>query len=280
MKILIITNTSNEEIEEDIWIADTFAKDANEVAIVNMDYPEQLDDIYDVFIRRNTWYSDESKVSDYYKQSNKLTKRLKSKNLCIINFNGVFDGKGKKYLCDLWDKNYPVVPSVDSISKIDKLTQSNYYILKPINSYDGVGQIKLEKERIKEKFSEDYIVQPYLNFVSEIQFYFIGTKFEYALEFKPSKVPIYPDAEIYYYNQEELEMAKSFAELNKDLCGIQRIDFMKLSDGKLLLLEIEDTSPYLDLDRVSKKQREKFLEDYKNMVYDTYMKLSKKKSKE
>lgn len=272
MKILIISNTSNEEIEEDIWIAEALAEDSNKVAIVNMNYPEELDNIYDVFIRRNTWYSDESKVSSYYRQSNELSKRLKNKNLCLINFNGEFDGKGKRYLCDLYDKNYPVVPTVDGISKINKLTQSDYYILKPINSYDGVGQIKLEKEKIKQKFNEDYIIQPFLNFVSEVQFYFIGTKFEYALEFKPSKVPVYPDAEIYSYTQEELEIAKSFAELNKDLCGIQRIDFMKLSDGKLLLLEIEDTAPYLDLDRVSKEQRNKFLEDYKNMVYDTYKK--------
>lgn len=270
MKILVITNTSNEEIEEDIWIADTFAKDSNKVAIVNMDYPEELDNIYNVFIRRNTWYSDESKVSSYYKQSKELAKRLKNKNLCLINFNGQFDGKGKKYLCDLYDKNYPVVPTVDSISKVNKLTQSNYYILKPINSYDGVGQIKLEKEKIEQRFNEDYVIQPFLDFVSEVQFYFIGTKFEYALEFKPSKVPIYPDAEIYSYTQEELEIAKSFAELNKNLCGIQRIDFMKLADGTLLLLEIEDTAPYLDLDRVSKEQRDKFLKDYKNMVYDTY----------
>ena len=273
MKILIITNTSNEEIEEDIWIAESFVKDSNKVAIVNMNYPEELDNIYDVFIRRNTWYSDESKVSSYYRQSNELAKRLKSKNLCLINFNGEFDGKGKKYLCDLYDKNYPVVPTVDDISKINKLTQSDYYILKPINSYDGVRQIKLEKEKIKQKFNEDYIIQPFLDFVSEIQFYFIGTKFEYALEFKPSKVPVYPDAEVYSYTKKELEIAKSFAELNKDLCGIQRIDFMKLADGKLLLLEIEDTAPYLDLDRVSKEQRNKFLKDYTNMIYDTYTKL-------
>ena len=273
MKILIITNTSNEEIEEDIWIAESFVKASNKVAIVNMNYPEELDNIYDVFIRRNTWYSDESKVSSYYRQSNELAKRLKSKNLCLINFNGEFDGKGKKYLCDLYDKNYPVVPTVDDISKINKLTQSDYYILKPINSYDGVRQIKLEKEKIKQKFNEDYIIQPFLDFVSEIQFYFIGTKFEYALEFKPSKVPVYPDAEVYSYTKKELEIAKSFAELNKDLCGIQRIDFMKLADGKLLLLEIEDTAPYLDLDRVSKEQRNKFLEDYTNMIYDTYTKL-------
>lgn len=63
MKILIITNTSNEEIKEDIWIAEAFAKDGHRVNIVNMDYPEELDEVYDVLVKRNTWDSDESKVS-------------------------------------------------------------------------------------------------------------------------------------------------------------------------------------------------------------------------
>lgn len=117
-----------------------------------------------------------------------------------------------------------------------------------------------------------------MKFISEVQFYFIGTKFEYALEFKPTKIPIYPDAVPYIYSQEELEIAMSFAKLNKGLNGIQRIDFIKLEDGKLLLLEIEDSSPYLDLDGVSMETRNKFLEDYKDMVYEYYNIKNKEKN--
>lgn len=200
----------------------------------------------------------------------KLSMRLKNKNLCCINFDGKFDDRGKKYLCDLWEKNYPVIPSVNDISKFDKIPKKEYYILKLLDSYDGVGQLKLNEKEVKDKFNENYIIQPYMKFISEVQFYFVGTKFEYALEFKPSKIPIYPDAIPYSYNEEELEIAMSFAKLNKGFNGIQRIDFIKLENGKLLLLEIEDSSPYLDLDRVSMETRNRFIEDYKNMVYEYY----------
>lgn len=36
--------------------------------------------------------------------------------------------------------------------------------------------------------------------------------------------------------------------MNGNYYGIQRIDFIKLEDNTLLLTEIEDISPYLELD--------------------------------
>ena len=63
-------------------------------------------------------------------------------------------------------------------------------------------------------------------------------------------------------------MANQFAKLNGDYYGIQRIDFIKQSDGNLLLTEIEDIAPYLDLDCVDEKTKNQFILDYKNMVYD------------
>ena len=66
------------------------------------------------------------------------------------------------------------------------------------------------------------------------------------------------------------------AGLNGEYYGIQRIDFIKLEDGTLLLTEIEDTAPYLDLLNLDKDVREKFIYDYKEMVYE-YCKLKNKK---
>lgn len=63
-------------------------------------------------------------------------------------------------------------------------------------------------------------------------------------------------------------MANSFVSLNGEYYGIQRIDFIKLEDDTLLLTEIEDISPYLDLDQVDKETRKKFIIDYKSMVYE------------
>lgn len=268
MKILIMTNTDNEEIMEDIWIANSFSNDGHDVCIVNIDYIEELDTIYDVFIRRNTWYSDETKLQDYHIKTQNMKKRLLSKNLPRINFEGLFDATDKRYLVKLFKEGYPVIPSIDNLKEIEKLPIADQYLLKPLESYDGIGQIKCKKDYLKSRFTNDYIIQPVISFMSEIQFYFINNVFQYALEFSPSKVPIYPKATMYDYNKEELNIAQEFANLNKELVGIQRIDFLKLHNGQILLLEIEDAAPYLDLDCVDLETREIFLKNYKKMVYN------------
>ena len=142
------------------------------------------------------------------------------------------------------------------------------YMLKLKYSYDGIGQSIVTQNELKKKFNDSYIIQPFIEFVSEVQFYYIKEKLEYALEFKPSKVPIYPDAEEYKYTTKELEMANTFVKLNDSYYGIQRVDFIKLKDGTLLLTEIEDASPYLDLDCLDEELRNKFINDYKEMVYE------------
>ena len=55
---------------------------------------------------------------------------------------------------------------------------------------------------------------------------------------------------LYGYNEKEKQIAQEFADLNKQFIGIQRIDFIKLYNGKIKLLEIEDAAPYLDLDQL------------------------------
>jgi len=276
MKVLIMTNTSNEEIFEDIWIADSFKQDGHDVCLVNIDYNEELDSIYDVFIRRNTWFSDASKISEYSSKCTNTVKRILDKDLSRINFNGTFDAKGKKYLLDLYNLGYPTIPTINNSGEINKLPLSDKYLLKPLKSYDGIGQIRLSKEEINEKFTNEYIIQPIMSFISEVQFYFIGSDFQYALEFRPSKIPTYPDAIPYIFTEEELKIATSFAKLNGKFYGIQRIDFIKLNSGEILLLEIEDTAPYLDLDCVSLETREQFLKNYKDMIYN-YVNIDYKK---
>ena len=169
---------------------------------------------------------------------------------------------------------YATIPTIDRLRDIDKLGSCNKYLIKRKNSFDGIGQKILNKEELVYMFNDDYIIQEYINFQSEVQFYYVKDKFEYALEFKPSKVPVYPEPIPYYNTDAELELANTFAKLNGNYYGIQRIDFIKLFDGTLLLTEIEDIAPYLDLDCVAEKTKEQFVNDYKNMVYE-YMNLYK-----
>ena len=265
----MISNLDNDEKLEDIWLARAFQQDGHKVAIVDKNYDESLEEIFDIFLIRNCWNS--NATMDTVKESYEFSKRIITKDLARINFDGKFDSKGKDYLVKLFKKGYPVIPTIDSLDDINLLEANNKYMLKLKYSYDGIGQIAVEDREIKDKFNESYIIQPFMNFKSEVQFYYIKDKLEYALEFIPSKVPIYPDAIEYAYNGKELEIANKFAKLNGDYYGIQRIDFIKLNDGTLLLTEIEDAAPYLDLDCVGENMRNKFIQDYKNMVYE-YMK--------
>ena len=69
-------------------------------------------------------------------------------------------------------------------------------------------------------------------------------------------MPVYPDAIKYNYNEKEKQIAQKFANLNKQLIGIQRVDFIKLYNNELKLLEIEDAAPYLDLDELKEKYKD------------------------
>lgn len=269
MNILMISNIDADEKLEDIWLARSFQRDGHKVAIVDKNYDERLESLYDVFLLRNTW--DTEATIETIKEKSNFRRRIINKNLPRINFDGKFDGNNKEYLVHLYKNGYPVIPSIDKISDLLMLGTCNKFLLKLKDSYDGIGQKVVDKQQLEKNFTSSYIIQPYIEFQSEIQFYYIKDKFEYALEFIPSKIPVYPDAIEYKPNEDEIKLADEFSKLNENYYGIQRIDFIKLKNGTILLTEIEDIAPYLDLDCVEEKIKNKFILDYKNMVYE-YMK--------
>jgi hypothetical protein len=266
MKILMISNMDDDEKLEDIWLARVFQKDGHKVAIVDKHYDENLEDLFDIFLLRNTWDT-EATIKTVTEKSN-FRKRVIKKKLPRINFDGKYDGENKGYLVKLYKEGYSVIPTIDNIQNLYLLKEYDKFILKLKDSYDGIGQMILDEQEVKQRFTNSYVIQPYMKFKSEVQFYYIKDKFEYALEFVPSKVPIYPEAVKYLPSKYEIGLANQFAKLNGDYYGIQRIDFIKQSDGNLLLTEIEDIAPYLDLDCVDEKTKNQFILDYKNMVYD------------
>lgn len=269
MNILMISNIDADEKLEDIWLARAFQKDGHKVAIVDKNYDANLDSLFDVFLLRNTW--DTYATVETIKEKSDFRERIINKNLSRINFDGKYDGKNKEYLVKLYKDGYSVIPTIDNITDLYLLKENDKFMLKLKDSYDGIGQVVVDKQELQQKFNDSYIIQPFMNFQSEVQFYYIKDKFEYALEFVPSKVPVYPEAIKYIPSKCEIQLANKFVKLNGDYYGIQRIDFIKLNNRELLLTEIEDISPYLDLDCVDKKTKNQFILDYKNMVYD-YMK--------
>ena len=50
-----------------------------------VDYDENLDDRFDIIIRRNTWVEDKKETNLYKIKNNEIIERLKDKNIKTVN---------------------------------------------------------------------------------------------------------------------------------------------------------------------------------------------------
>ena len=266
-KILILSNKNNKDFREDTYIAEAFREDGHLVTVLWVDYDEELDEKFDVIIRRNTWVEEEIETINFKIKNDSLKERLKRKNIKTVNLEGL-DGNGKGYLCKLFEEGKKVIPTVDSLEKIDKFETTTEYVLKDINSFgSGLGQKIVKANELEEEFKDEYLIQPKLNFKSEVQCYFIGQKLMYVYEYTPSKYPNYPTPKLITLNKEEEELAYEFATVSNLKAGFQRIDFLRLENDELILLEIEDNSPHMNLEKLESSFRTKVINEYKDNIY-------------
>lgn len=136
-KILILARPENDEIE-DVYIKDRLMKDGNLVDIRWIDYDENLDDKYDLIIRRNAWVEELQETSKYKELNTNLINRLTSKKIKTVNLIGL-DGLGKEYLQELYHKRLKVIPTTDNIEEALNWNY-NTYILKLKDSFgSGLG---------------------------------------------------------------------------------------------------------------------------------------------
>lgn len=267
-KILILSNQSNNEFIEDIYLATSFREDGHIVKMVWVDYNENLDDKFDIIIRRNTWVEDEKETNYYRLKNDKMIKRLKDKKIKTVNLEGL-DGQGKSYLCKLFKEGKKVIPTIDKIKDINKINKTEEYVLKNNDSFgSGIGQKFVKREDLKKEFKEDYLIQPKLKFKSEIQCYFVANKLMYVYEYTPSKYPNYPEPKLITLSEQDKKLAEQFANISNLKVGFQRIDFLKLENDELILLEIEDNSPHMNLEKLNRIFRKDVLNEYKKNIYD------------
>ena len=165
MNILMISNIDADEKLEDIWLARAFQKDGHKVAIVDKNYDEKLESLFDVFLLRNTWDTDAN--IETIKEKSNFRLRIINKNLPRINFDGKYDGKSKEYLVRLYKNGYPVIPTVDNIEDLQILDKCNKILLKLKDSYDGIGQMVVDKQQLEKNFTDSYVIQPYMEFLSK-----------------------------------------------------------------------------------------------------------------
>jgi hypothetical protein len=156
---------------------------------------------------------------------------------------------------ELYEKGYPVVPSY-TIARAKSHLKAKRYIIKPVFGADGSG-IKVVTSLKDVRPSQGYIVQPFINFVEELAFYFLDNTFQYALRFK-NKLSNHT-VKVYQPTKKEIALAQRFVNWNTMSYGIQRVDMLRLKKNTLLVNEIEDFCPYLYLEDLPKKVQTNFI---------------------
>lgn len=266
-KILILSNLVGSGLEDDTLLAEAFEKDGHIVCVTSICYNEDKDKDFDVIIRRNTWTSSEEATNQLHIDNASLINRLLPKNIKTVNLVGL-DGKGKGYLCDLFLNYENVLPTIDDICNLHLLPVASKYVIKDIKSFgNGLHQKFVNKNELETLYEHGNIIQPFMEFKSEVQCYYVGQKLMYVFEYTPSKFPDYPEPTLIELNEAEKLQADTFANYSNLKTGFQRIDFLRLNDDSLLLMEIEDHAAFMNLKRLPKDLLKEVLEEYTNNVY-------------
>ena len=266
-KILILSNMIGSGLKDDLLLQASFEEDGHLVHLKKVDYDEKYDNEYDVIIRRNTWVSTEGDTFKLYKDNIELINRLKNKSIKTVNLVGL-DGEGKGYLCDLFKNKEPVIPTVHTISELNMLPITSKYVIKTIKSFgNGLFQKIVEAKDLNKIYRKDDIIQPYMQFKGEVQCYYVGQKLMYSFEYTPSKYPNYPEPKMINLTSSEKEIADKFAKYSNLNYGFQRIDFIRLLDDSLLLMEIEDHAAFMNLQRLPEEVFKEVMIEYKNNIY-------------
>lgn len=265
--ILILSNLDSIYAKEDELIAESFRNDGHTVTIKWLDYDEMLDDKFDIILKRDTWVENTLDIPKYLYHNNNLKERLKSKSVKKVNFCEI-DSEGKGYLIDYYKKGLPVIPSIDNLEEVKEFSNYDKFVLKPINSCNSAfGQKIIDKSEIVKEFQGGYFIQPKMNFKSEVQCYFVANELMYTLEFIPSKYPDYPPPIKIELTEKERELVYNFVEETKLMVGFQRLDFLRLENDELILLEIEATSPFMALMMIDETLKNEVIDKYKQNIY-------------
>jgi hypothetical protein len=262
-RILFLTNEQNNAPEEDKLLV-AFLKSHFDLVVSHpLDCLSHLHTVKGVIIR-NIWPTHE-----YQEGWDAVKKCIRTSGLPVYNpltFKG--DVEGKDYLVVLYNKGYPVIPSIDRVDDLEKLPFAEYYWIKPKNSCDGIGAEKLTRDALLQKDPKGYIIQPFMEFEYEPSFYFVDNQFHHAIWEKHRL--LYDDVYPYDSTPNDLKFAANFVQWTDLPYGTQRIDSIRTKDGGLLLTEIENLCPYLYLAEMNERKREDFLDAIKTSMLKVF----------
>lgn len=175
----------------------------------------------------------------------------------FTELNGRGDQAGKRYLVELFELGYPVIPTIDRAADIERLPTVDEYVSKPVLGADSVGMRFVPRADLASLDWRDQLVQPRIDFEYEVSFVFVDHDFCYAVYARdPARRW---ELQPYDPTPADLKFARRFVEWNAIDHGIQRVDACRTRAGELLLVELEDLNPYLSLDRIDPAARDAFV---------------------
>jgi hypothetical protein len=237
--------------DEDIFLSSRL-RDSFDLALCHPRDAVALMDDFDVVLVRNS-----GPVIHYPEDYAAFVRHAGATGATVLTeLSGKADMAGKQYLLDLFDRGYPVIPTVGSLSDLDRLPLAEEYVVKPKLGADSVGLRFLERDELVPFDREEMLIQPRIDFLYEVSFYFIDHDFHYALN-APDPARRW-ELQPYQASAEDLAFARAFIEWNGIDHGIQRVDACRTREGDLLLVELEDLNPYLSLDRLDPDLAESF----------------------
>jgi hypothetical protein len=241
--------------EEDLYITSKLTSHFNLI----IGHPQQALSFLncaDMIVFRNT-----GPVMNYKDYFNRFVEEVNQAGILTFNsFDGKADMKGKSYLLELTKSGFPVIPTVDCMEDLALLGSTGLYIVKLKDGADSIGMKQVSKEELLNEPISDRLIQPFINFVYEVSFYFMDGIFQYALYAPDTKKRW--DLKEYSASTTDLAFAEKFILWNKMTRGITRVDACRLNDGSLLLVELEDLNPFLSLDALSDKKRDAFINHF------------------
>jgi hypothetical protein len=241
--------------EEDLYLTSRLREYFN-VLLCHPCDSEKFEEVTDIVIFRNT-----GPVMHYKDYFNSFIDRINTKNILSYNaMQGKADMKGKSYLAELTKEGYPVIPTIEDLRDLAILPESEQYMVKLKDGADSIGMQVVNKEDLLQTDLTGSIVQPFVDFVYEVSFYFIDQEFQYAL-YAPDKTKRW-NLELYKATEQDLFFANQFITWNTVTHGIQRVDACRTSEGGLLLVELEDLNPYLSIDLLSAELKGKFIANF------------------
>ncbi|MGV9562736.1 hypothetical protein [Streptomyces sp. NPDC003480] len=212
-----------------------------------------LMDGFDAVVVRNS-----GPVLHYQRAYDAFRARAAAHGTRVYNpLTGRADMAGKRYLLDLTEAGFPVIPTVDRPEDLGRLPEADRYAVKPTAGADSIGLDFVPRPRLTELTWGDILVQPRIDFRYEVSFYYVDDAFQYALHAPdPERRWV---LEPYAPTDADLAFARRFIDWNTLDQGIQRVDACRTRDGDLLLVELEDLNPYLSLDLVPGRTRDAFV---------------------